>query len=55
MFRLTHKEKQAILDSVANTPHKEQVLTAFQKGVQYALTKQLKQTNTCALFQPKRS
>lgn len=55
MINLTHKEKKALLDSVADKPQKEQVLTVFLKGVEFALTGTLPATKKAKLFQPKQT
>ena len=51
MIKLTHTESRAITDTCAKQPtEKRKVLTAFQLGVQYALSRQLPRNKVPALL-----
>lgn len=53
MIKLTDKELKSLLESVAQKPKDRQILTAFLKGIEYALTGTLPATKKPKLFQPK--
>lgn len=52
LYKLTKQEKQALLAGVEKTKQQE-FLTAFQKGVEYALTGKIPVQKQPVLFQPK--
>jgi len=58
---LQAQEKKILLESVSSSGssqksfNQKEVLTAFQKGVEYALTGKIVKKTVPVLFQPKRS
>lgn len=53
MIKLTDKELKSLLQSVAQEPKDKQILSAFLKGIEYALTGKIPVQKQPVLFQPK--
>lgn len=53
MINLTHREKKVIVQVASKqSTEKQKVLTAFQMGVEYALTKHLPEVKVAAILKP---